>query len=153
MKARANARGIPDGLILFLLVATFLGTAIVTSAATLWIAHRPSLEVLAQWRQPEPQGGQDASTSTRYYLSVVATDLNFRGFPLFVSRNYCIKVARLPDPRGYGHAVAFDFFTTGEDMRRYLRKARVEWVPRGVWFFSPSGHRLFIPREMYAGGR
>jgi hypothetical protein len=39
------------------------------------------------------------------------------------------------------------------DLATYLSTARVDWSELGVTFEEGSGHRVFIPRRAYVGGR
>jgi hypothetical protein len=40
-----------------------------------------------------------------------------------------------------------------DDLGPYAKRAVVTWSDAGVTFEEPSGHRLFIPKAAYAGGR
>lgn len=116
----------------------------------LWALHRPSLDVVHQWEQPASITYDDWGP---YYLSVVESDLDWRGFPLHVERNHFIYVGRDAGSPAYGHMVDFSFHPYPEDLERFLDRAEVEWTAAGVLLELPSGHRLFIPADMFTGGR
>src|SRR5262249_16696357 len=41
----------------------------------------------------------------------------------------------------------------GDDPQEHLKNSKVEWSETGVTFKEASGHILFIPKEMFIGGR
>jgi hypothetical protein len=54
----------------------------------------------------------------------------------------------------YGHYVEFSFHPGyDEDLDSHIKSSRVEWSETGVTFNEPSGHILFIPKQMFIGGR
>jgi hypothetical protein len=117
---------------------------------SLFVLHRPSLRVLAHWRQP---AGVRYDAFDPYTLSVIEADRDWRGFPLFLGRRHFVYVGRDQGTPSYGHVVDFSFFAGAEPLETYLARGTVTWQPDGVTFVTPSGHRLFIPRDMFVGGR
>ena len=53
----------------------------------------------------------------------------------------------------YGHRVDFSFHPGNEAIEAHIQHSRVVWDTAGVTFHEASGHRLFIPRRMFVGGR
>lgn len=129
------------------LVSVLLVSTLLTTAG-LYLLTRPSQRVIQTWTQP----GQIQYDGATYYLSVIESDLDWRGFPYHVSRRYYIYVGRESGSPTYGHVVDFSFYPT-EDIQTYIRKSTVEWSSGGVTFQTVSGHRLFIPKQMFVGGR
>lgn len=114
-----------------------------------FILTRPSNEVVHKWQQPASitYDGQGP-----YYLAVVKSDLDWRGFPFEIRRNYSIYVGRDPQP-SYGHWVDLSFFPEPDDMKTFLNKASTNWTDQGVELVLPSDHRVFIPKDAFTGGR
>lgn len=129
----------------------FLAGVMLCSLVLTFLMHRTSDTVVAQWKQPLDL---DYESYGPYYLSVVETDLNWTGFPLQVWRNHSIHVGRESGDTGYGHEVDYSFHpSTSSDFHSHLKKSNVVWTTEGVMFEEASGHRLFIPRAMFVGGR
>lgn len=124
--------------------------AAVLALGLMWVLHWQSLTVVAQWKQPATITYDGAGP---FYLSVVETDLDWRGFPIHVERNYIIYVGRDESTPSHGHMVKFSFHNGYEDLREFLSKATVIWSADGVALELPSGHRLFVPKDMFTGGR
>ena len=138
--------------------ARYIGWPIVLLACSLVLAfiitfllHRPSMKVVAHWEQT-PGIAYDGHGP--YHLSVVEDDLDWRGFPLAVGRNYFIYAGRDSGTPSHGHMIKYSFHPDGsESIETFLGKAKVLWAPEGVTLELPSGHRLFIPQAMFTGGR
>jgi len=128
----------------------WLGSSAMLALVFVFLLSRPSLEVIHQWKQPA-QITYDGLGP--YYMSVVESDLDWSGFPLHVERNYFIYVGRDPGKPSYGHWVKFSFHTFPDDLKTFLSKADAQWTDQGVELILPSGHRLFIPKDMFTGGR
>ena len=128
----------------------WLACSVILSLVIVFLLHRPSLEVVHQWKQPDEitydQWGP-------YYMSVIESDLDWRGFPLYVERNYFIYVGRDSGKPSHGHMVKFSFHAFSDDLKTFLSKADAQWTDKGVELILPSGHRVFIPRDMFTGGR
>jgi hypothetical protein len=84
-------------------------------------------------------------------------DRDFRGFPLSVGRRTYVYVGRDTTPTGYGHVTTFDLHPEMVDpalgAEAYAKRVTVTWSETGVTLEEPSGHRLFLPKRAYAGGR
>ena len=119
----------------------------------IYVLHRPSLKVIAQWKKPDSihyDGGLN------YYLSVVEGDLDWRGFPLNVQRRCFIYVGLDSGEPSYGHTIDFSFYPDQShyhDLSGYLKGSEVEWNSEGVTIILPSAHHLFIPKSMFTNGR
>lgn len=127
------------------LVGSFALALIIT-----FLLHRPSMKVIAQWKQPADitydQWGP-------YYLSVVESDRDWRGFPLQVERNHLIYVGRDAGKPSYGHMLDFSFYPVSDSTEEFVKKSKVRWTPEGVTLATQTGHRVFIPKGMFTGGR
>jgi len=130
-------------------VSSVLIVAILLTFVSLYTLTRPSLQVVKAWQQPATIVNEE----TTYYLSVVKSDRDWRGFPFNMPRRYGIYVGRERDQPTYGHWLDFSFYPFPDSTIDHIRKSIVEWTPSGVTFAPPSGHRLFIPRTMFSGGR
>lgn len=114
------------------------------------VLHRPSLNVIHQWQQPSSLTYDNWGP---YYLSVVESDLDWRGFPLHIERNYFIYVGRDSGKPSHGHIIKYSFHPFPDDLATFLSKAQTNWTDMGVELVLPSGHSLFIPKSMFIGGR
>jgi hypothetical protein len=122
-------------------------------AITIWLTHIQSLAVVAQWKQPASVQYDGVGP---YYLSVFESDYDWRGFPLDWSRRYSIYVGRDSGSPSYGHELDFTFYpmeSDHSDVRTAIKNSKTEWQSEGVLFITTSGHRLFIPKDMFTGGR
>jgi hypothetical protein len=126
-------------------IATFLLALIIV-----FVLHRSSLDVVHQWQQPTSVTYDDWGP---YYLSVVEDDRDWSGFPLYVERNYLIYVGRDSGKPSYGHMVKYSFHAYPDDLKTFLTKAQTNWTDKGVELLLPSGHSLFVPKDMFIGGR
>ncbi len=131
--------------ILFL-VLTSLGLALVLNFAL----HRTSNRVIAEWKQVAPV---QYKSGDPYYLSVVEGNIDWSFFLPGWERHYFIFVGRESGSPGYGHYVEFSFHPGYEDLESHIKRSTVEWSDGGVTFNEPSGHVLFIPKQMFIGGR
>ena len=126
----------------------------VVALLTLWLAHRQSLRIVAQWKQPS---GLSYGGDFPYFLSVYETDLDWRGFPLNLDRHYAVYAGRDEGEPTYGHTIDFTFYPgpkdDGLDVIPVIKKTKVVWSEDGVTLNMVSGHQLFIPKAMFIGGR
>ena len=72
---------------------------------------------------------------------------------LFLEPEYTLYLGRDEGEPVYGHYLPFDFYPGAEDERRHIRRSSVRWSPAGATFHSASGHRVFVPQELFTGGR
>ena len=134
-------------------LSTAASASVCLTGGLLYLLHRPSLRVVASWESPP---GLSWKGSSHYVLSIVETDRDWRGFPLFVDWHYIVYVGRERGTPTYGHSVEHSFTPSIDDYRdldRHIRKSTVTWTPEGVTFAEASGHRLFIPGDVFGGGR
>jgi hypothetical protein len=124
------------------LVATCVGLFLIG----LFALTRSADQELGHWTSPAGE-----------HLIVYEGDRDFSFFPLSVPRRHYLYVGRDSDPSGYGHRVSFDLHAGMVDpaapMAVYVKRITVTWSDAGVSVEEPSGHRLFVPRRAYAGGR
>jgi hypothetical protein len=136
------------GKLLLCLVMIVLSTFI-----ALYFMHRPSLNVIAQWDQPD---SIKYASYSKFNLSVVESDHDWSGFPLYVERNYFIYLGTEKVKPSYGHIIKFSFFPSvdlTDNVPTFIKKSQVQWTNEGAMFIIASGHHLFIPKEMFIGER
>ncbi len=80
-------------------------------------------------------------------------DVNWTNFPLNRERHYEIYVGHSNGVPAYGHFIEFSFHPGYDDIESHVKKSTVEWTDAGAIFKEPSGHVLFIPKNMFIGGR
>lgn len=130
--------------------SAFLTATAVSSTILLFSLTRPSLKVLHTWTQPD---SISYDSFDPYHFSVVEGDLEWRGFPFSVSRRHFIYVGIEAGRPTYGHMIDFSFHQETMPLEEHLDRSSVLWTEEGVTFYEASGHELFIPREMFVGGR
>ena len=131
----------------FLLGALFAG--VVGFPIAFFALTRPSLRVVHSWKK-NPAALYDGQA---LYLSVFESGTDWRGFPLSVRPSHAIYVGRDAGTPSYGHEMPFEFHCVLDDPDATIRASVVTWSDDGVLFVSPSSHRLFIPKDMFLGGR
>jgi hypothetical protein len=131
-------------------IGLLLATPLVLTAALLVWAHRQSFRVVAHWPQ-SPEVKYEAGDP--YHFLVVESDPDWRGVPFQLGRNYFLLVGREISGDQYGYRVDYSFHSPTADVEAHIRRCSVEWTPPGVWFREPSGQQLFIPSELFVGGR
>ncbi len=67
-----------------------------------------------------------------------------------LSSNYIIMISRKGD-KTYGHVINYLDPTPGSDDE--IKKTRVIWNNDGIEMTFPMGHKLYIPKERFIGGR
>ncbi len=136
-----------------LLVLAFGFAVLLTAGVFIVIMHRAPRSVVAEWKRPD---SIDYQSFGPYYLSVLRDGPDWSGFPLHVSRNYSLYVGRESGTPTYGHVVKHSFHPGADhyhDEETHIKASRVEWTAEGVTFHERSGHRVFIPKSMFVGGR
>jgi hypothetical protein len=122
--------------------------ALVSVPTTMWLGGA-SGRVLGRWEQPV-----DVSYGSfdPYALLLVegARKWHVIGGD---SHSYELRIVRRRDGAdGYGHTVTVD--RHGErSPEDWARACEVTWLGEGVTFAQPTGHRSFIPRSAFTGGR
>ena len=56
------------------------------------------------------------------------------------------------EPLLYGHWTEYEFHNYSNDSD-YFTRCVVTWEPEGVTITEPTGHKLFIPKKAFIGGR
>lgn len=115
-----------------------------------YLLHRPSNRIVMQWQQPESIRYDQFEP---YYFKVVEADIDWKYFPFQWQRHYYIYVGRESGVPTYGHYLEFSFHPEVNDLETHLKRSQVEWLEQGVRFNEASGHQLFIPEELFTGGR
>ena len=107
-----------------------------------------SNRVVHRWYQPS---NVNYKSFDPYVLAVVegARDWATLGWP----RRYYIFVGRSNGVPGYGHYLDYTFHPGYENAEEHIRNSLVEWNKDGVTFIEATGHKLFIPKKMFIGGR
>jgi hypothetical protein len=136
-----------------LIVGWFMSLFALTTAATLillFVLTRPADKVIQTWKQTDNVKYDNFGP---YYLSVVESEWDWRGFPIHVGQNYFIYVGKESGKPTYGHVLDFSFYPSGEQMETHIKKSSVEWTNEGVTLITESGHKVFVPKAMFIGGR
>jgi hypothetical protein len=132
-------------------ILLFILTSLVLALVLNFALHRRSNRVIAEWKQVQ---SVQYKSFDPYYLSVVEGNVDWSFFLPGWERHYFIFVGRGSGTPEYGHYVEFSFHPAfGENLDIYVKSSKVEWSETGVTLNEPSGYILFIPKEMYIGGR
>lgn len=100
------------------------------------------------WQACQPESVQYDSSG--YCLYVGEGSLDWSRFPYTVNRRYYLVIGRTPI---YGHLKEYSFTAIFDDIETYIKKSQVEWTVEGLTFIEKSGHRLFVPKQLFMGGR
>jgi hypothetical protein len=133
---------------LLVAVLSLLLAVPLSCAGAVWLNTSPDT-VLLELRQPPTPDYQSFGPYSVYVLEGPrewATLEWPRRHRLFVGRSGL----GTPD---YGRWLDYSFHTGGTDVNEHIQKSTAEWTPEGVTFVEATGHRLFIPKEMFVGGR
>jgi hypothetical protein len=123
--------------VVYAFVATVAGTVLLVLCFFRWPARA------GNWVQPDEI---DYGSFGPYSLTVWEVSPLLAPWP-----RYEVWVTRRGDPY-YGHATGYEFHnSTGDE--DYFDRCVVDWTPDGVAITEPSGHRLFIPKSAFVGGR
>ena len=88
------------------------------------------------------------------YLKVVESDLDWRGFPIYVPRNYFIYVGRDAAKPVHGHMIKFSFHPYQDELDVFLQRSVVTWTDEGVELSLQAAIGCsFQRRRSPAGGR
>ena len=66
---------------------------------------------------------------------------------------YEVFIGRGKSAPAYGHYVPFPSHPGVNDPETFIRNSKVEWTTEGVNLILERGHKLFIPKGMFIGGR
>lgn len=129
--------------VLLALMFTMLGACL-----DQWFMNSRSDRVIKQWHQP---GEVDYQSYDPYSLSVIegAREWNFFSF----SRRHYLFIGRGTNAPSYGHYLDYTFHPGSEEIDAHIGRSSVEWTQEGLTFVEETGHRLFVPKDMYIGGR
>ena len=131
-------------------ILAWFSTTLLLVLLIVFMLHRPSNDVVHQWQQPASITYDDWGP---YYLKVVERDIDWSNIPFHIERNYFIYAGRDSGEPSHGHVFNFSFHPSPDDLLTFLRKATTHWTEQGVELELPSGHRVFIPKDMFIGGR
>jgi len=130
----------------FRAVLPTLALSLVLSTAGLFVLTRPSERVLMRWTAPSGEA-----------VLLYEGERECGTFPFCSERRYYVYVGHDADPSGYGHRASFDLHPALVDpalpVTAYAKRVRVTFSGAGIEIEEPCGHRLFIPKRAYAGGR
>lgn len=133
---------------LSLLLGLSLALSLPLSCCATAALHWKSDRVVKQWCQPKEV---DYQSYDPYCLSVVEGSREWLK-PEFPRRHY-LFVGRGTEAPGYGHYKEYSFHPGGAAIDDHVGRSTVVWNQDGVTFIEATGHRLFIPKEMFIGGR
>lgn len=126
----------------------FFTVSLITAAILLWF-QRPALTVIKTWKQAAEINYQSYDP---YFFHVVEDNWDLGHVPFSINRNYFFYIGKEQTNVTYGHVKHYSF-EFNQDLKSYLDKCQVDWTIEGVFFTEPSGHRLFIPKASFIGGR
>lgn len=129
-------------------VALLLACFTTCLALSLFALTREARREIAHY--PSPDGS--------YHLLLMQGERDWRGFPFSIGWRYFFYAGHESHDPTYGHHLDFELHPAlagyfDDDLAAYARRAVVTWSDAGVSFDEPSGHRLFVPKAAYAGGR
>lgn len=121
---------------------------LITSAAFAVALTRPTNITLAHWDQPN---GVNYQSNDPYALYV---EENSPWWNVFKRNRYCRVgvVSHVHTKLLYGHWTEYEFHNYWNEPD-YFTKCVVAWEADGVTVTEPTGHRLFIPKNSFIGGR
>ena len=126
-----------------------MGAAFTTGLFTVLLFQIPIQVPEHHWRQPNT-----VSYGSNEPYSVHIVDVS--SFWDIAERHQNCSVRVIADlhggPSGYGHYTVYRFhnYSSSED---YFDRCSIEWTPDGVAILEPTGHKLFIPKSSFIGGR
>ena len=118
------------------------------SLGLIFLLGRSTDRVIKQWQQPAEV---NYGSFDPYCLSVIegSRDWGKGDFP----RRHYLFVGRGTAAPSYGHSCDYEFHASSEDVDAHVAQSSVEWTPQGVTLLEATGHRLFIPKKAFIGGR
>ena len=131
-------------------ILLFITFSLLLAFGLVFLLHRKSNRIIAQWKQANTVNYKSFDP---YFISVVEGDIDWSSFPVTWERHYQIYVGREDSKPSYGHFIEFSFHNGFDDTDTHIKKSVVEWSDAGITFKEASGHVLFIPKEMFIGGR
>lgn len=132
---------------LWLAVALVIGVSpVVLGVAWVVTSHRGT-DVVWKSCSDRPEDAQ----KTCAFLLYVGTRRPFPG--LSAEREHELWITRGQDTPAYGHATRYGLHASLTPEAEWLSRSRGHWDERGFTFEEPSGHRIFVPRAAFVGGR
>lgn len=119
-----------------------------TALFFIWM-QRPTFLVLKSWKQ---SAAISYSSFDPYFLNIVEDNIDLGHIPFTAQRNYFIYVGKESDAVTYGHIKNYSF-EYNTDIQSYLNDCKVNWSQDGVTLKEPGGHKVFIPKKSFIGGR
>ena len=118
------------------------------ACTVLYLVSSSSGRVVAAWKQPS---SIDYASFGPYTLFVVETGV----VRALLSRRTAheLRINRGGEPDGYGHYVPISLDFDGDASDEEIKAALVTWSTDGLSFEMPTGHRLFVPKGSFTGGR
>ncbi|HTQ06896.1 MAG TPA: hypothetical protein VMI54_23725, partial [Polyangiaceae bacterium] len=112
----------------------------------LFALTRPSDRVLMRWTAPSGE-----------HVLVYEGERDLGAFFFGGTRRHYLYVGRDDEPSGYGYRMAFDLHPELVDaalsVDAYAKRLVVTFRDDGLEIAEPSGHRVFVPKRAYTGGR
>ena len=131
--------------IVFLVSACF---GILVSCVATWFMNARSDRIVKQWHQPKDI---DYKSFDPYTLSIIEGAIDWNNLSL--PRRHYMYVGRGTEAPSYGHYLDYSFHAGFGDIDAHIGRSTVEWSAEGVTFIESTGHRLFVPKAMFIGGR
>lgn len=124
-------------------------TAVIASLATGYAVTAPTYRVVYTWQQPTTLT-YDAFGP--YSLTVAEDAPDWRGFPFNLGRRHIIFIGRGSTP-SYGYFLDYSFHNYAP-LKEYLQEqVQVDWSTEGVALREPAGQMVFVPKDLFVGGR
>lgn len=120
----------------------------VTSIVFAFALTRPANITLARWDQPNGVNYQSRDPYTLYVKE------SSSWWNVFNRNRYSSVgvVSHVHTELHYGHWTEYEFHNYGNEPDHFERCV-VTWDADGVTVTEPTGHRLFIPKNAFIGGR
>ena len=112
------------------------------------MAHWPIGRTCARWEQPNNVKYESYDP----YLVYVVDDSSWWNEPNRFRHCRIGVVSHVHGDLLYGHWTEYEFHNHRNDPNYFARCTAV-WEPEGVTIVEPTGHKLFIPKDAFIGGR
>ncbi len=120
---------------------------LVTAVVFALVLTRPANTARARWDQPNTVSYQ---SNDPYVLCVKENSSWWNEFNR--CRHCRVEVTSHHNVDIYGHATEYEFHNY-QNEPDYFTRCTVIWEPEGVTIAEPTGHKLFIPKKAFIGGR
>lgn len=122
--------------------------AVLFAVPLLLVLQWPVGTVVGHWDQP-PHIKYGSFEPYTVYVIDESSWWNIANRKRFSRVGICSSVHGGPD---YGHYTDYTFhnYSSEDD---YFTQCSAEWTPEGVAILEPTGHKLFIPKSAFIGGR